>query len=294
MSGSSKDKQGGDDVTTQMGQFCKACYSLEGTDITKAATLAEVCKAHMQAKALEAVGRAQGIPMLQTYASDGTRMTSKYKIRKSSSSGKDAQKTGTETNEYLVQHEFIRYVSATGKAIDHAVLQDPLPMKHGKGGNECFTAFVEFQRPLRNMGHTGITIQHHAFDRALFSILSRLVSQWHQNMDLDELELHGHSDEAKMRVLKVWVLFTPCAVHDCHNGLKWSLKWYFDDEELVKLVWGAVEALRNSLDLLFRSLPAWLMEVVAFTDDNDLPLPDDLQELWASLGAPPDAISIMS
>ena len=51
-----------------------------------------------------------------------------------------------------------------------------------------------------------------------------------------------------------WVATTPCALRDCQNSIKWSLRAHFQDPDMMKGMRIACESLRNSYDYVMRYL----------------------------------------
>eukprot|EP00974_Lingulodinium_polyedra_P004920 461945-Lingulodinium_polyedra.AAC.1 len=87
---------------------------------------------------------------------------------------------------------------------------------------------------LRELGHTGVCIQHYTFDRALQGALYKLFSQHHS---IQEKQATARSSSAKVQHLEPnlnWVVCNGCSNHDAHNALKWSLHGFFQNTDLLK------------------------------------------------------------
>ena len=80
-------------------------------------------------------------------------------------------------------------------------------------------------------------MQFYAFDRAGYSSLSRLFKQQH----IKDAEARISEDPGAVELRETeWVESAGCALHDCHNALKWSLGCQIPKEsaQLLKDVWG--------------------------------------------------------
>lgn len=124
---------------------------------------------------------------------------------------------------------------------------------------------------LRELGHEGIAISHYTFDRACFSALQRSFKQTHLALVVSD---HGPSCGYNLLDL-TWVLAKGCALHDCHNGLTWSLYGHFHNTELMKDVFIATQSLRNSFTMLPTGMGEWMATHIDFVGDDELPDPED-------------------
>ena len=247
-------------------------------------------------KARQLVAAAGGAPVLISYSSDGTPVSTKKRATAKSSSNLVVSTQGRGTDEYLVQHAFVRYIDAGGQHHSTVVLKDPLPLTNGKSAWALYACAVNFMETARAMGHLGVSVVHYAFDRGAYSALARHLSHRHQ-LDAASRASHSSSSAAvSSRVLELteWVICTPCSLHDTHNSLKWSLHAQIGNTEVLKDCFLVIEALRKSADLLHRHLGGWLQDRLRFVPEEDLPAPEHLYELWTSLGVEHEAANILA
>lgn len=274
-------------------KFSRACLSLEGNDAVEAGRVCEIGKMHMQRAVQELVGSAGGAPMLYLYSSDGTPIKTKFRFKKRLRDGPTQSHSGYETKEYLVQNAFVRWVDIAGVAHTKSKLSDPMPLAYGKGAIPVFCVGKDFLQTLRQMGHTGISIQAFAFDRALHSALTRLFSQYIKHLESSHVLLVTPRNPIELLALKEWVVSVPCGMHDGHNALKWSQFVAFKDAQLLKDLYTAIDGLRNATDLLHRYFPGWIVTHLDFEDDENLPPQDELLELYLVLSVDTDIIDIL-
>ena len=67
------------------------------------------------------------------------------------------------------------------------LLQDILPLTHGKDAIAIFSAGFHFIQSPRSLGHRGIAINHMCFDRALLKPLSRLFITKFKHMNISSI-----------------------------------------------------------------------------------------------------------
>ena len=149
-------------------------------DLRRICRLAEVCKAFLKQRAMDLIATAAGSPVLAHYSCDGTPLSTKVKLKGGSPQGFSATAEGRQTDEFLVQHCFYRSADALGRTSTTVLLRDPLPLTEGKTGVAVFAAGVQFAQTVRQHGHTGISVAHYAFDRALYSVLQKLFKQHYE------------------------------------------------------------------------------------------------------------------
>lgn len=135
--------------------------------------------------------------------------------------------------------------------------------------NICWTHLDAYRRifPLpRDIGAEGWVIQHFVWDRALAGPTYRHVRQLHKAA---EQSLHRRPSNAAshelMRLLS-WQTPSPCANHDIHNSMKWSLMQFTQALGVLKAALVCVDALRNSYASLVLRITGWLGTVVGFED----------------------------
>ena len=154
---SSSDGQGVE-VDKLFRRYAESSLSTSPLDAKHMPRLCELGKAYLQQKARELVANAAQAPVLSHYSADGTPLSTKRKVNASMKKGFSVKRYGRETEEFLVQHGYIRTVDAFGHASTVALLREPLPMTNGKGALATFSAFCDFFQTPRQLGHRGICI----------------------------------------------------------------------------------------------------------------------------------------
>ena len=125
------------------------------------ARLLESGTAMMQRSVQGFVDEAGRLPILISYSSDGAPVKAVHRVAYTTESGKKTKHTGAKPFEALVENAFLRFIDAAGEAHTRAVLREPLPLTHGKGGDAVF-AVARASCPLaRDFGHCGIAIGHY-------------------------------------------------------------------------------------------------------------------------------------
>ena len=193
---------------------------------------------------------------------------------------------------FLVQQLYLRYTDGAGQGRTAVILRDPLPLHKGKGAWPLFSAGVEFLPKLCDLGHSGISIYHFAFDRALHDSLVR-----HFKEHFSFWARHTQSPSSTVVAggtptpLLQWVLGTGCACHDTHNAFKWGMHQQFQNLELLKELYIAIESIRNSYGLLVRYMPKWLLQKLKFVECSDHA--SGLGPLWTALGVDSATVGTM-
>jgi hypothetical protein len=246
----------------------------------------EVCKAYLRQKAKELVLEAKGAPILVHYSSDGTPLSTKRTITAGQGQDYTVRRQGRDTEEFLVQHTFVRFLDGLGRHRTAMVLREPLPLTEGKSGLALFSAAVEFNRTARELGHTGISVAHYSFDRAAYSAVGRYLKQHHK---LLEPSFDGSAQGLTREALSLseWVVCSPCALHDGHKSLSWAMRGQFSNTQLMNDIYIVIAAVRNSFGLLHLYLAPWLSAKLTFVADELLPSMDDRALIWTALGAEP-------
>ena len=104
----------------------------------------------------------------------------------------------------------------------------------------------------------------------------------------------GSESESWALSLMEWTLIVPCALHDLHNGLKWSLFDVFQDGGMIKDTWIIFQSVRNSFNDIQRQIPLWLLTGVSSVPDAALPPPEQLASFWKALGLDEDKVQQLS
>jgi hypothetical protein len=284
----------GFDLCASVKHFAQVCHSVTDSEMKTMSRLCEAGKAYLQARARDLVVGAGNLPVLVHYSSDGTPISTKYRAKAArlSNTGTSVKREGRETSEFLVQVGFARRIDPNGKTITACILRDPVPLVHGKSAWSLFSCGREFFPTARQQGHVGISIAHYAFDRAAYNPLQRTFRQYHAALASQFADPSRGFDSAMLEKME-WIVSSGCALHDCHNSLKWALHSHFQDTSLMEDVYIVVAAVRNSYGLVHSHLGKWLDAHLAFVPDADCPSAQELQALWTVLGLEPELVETL-
>ena len=125
----------------------------------------------------------------------------------------------------------------------------------GKSVPAVLLANRQSWRSLRQLGHLGCAIEHYCWDMFGFQALEQQTREWHAMQPLPTLPHHMNPDTV---ALIEFVCITACALHDAHNSLKWAMRSYYTDSQLVRDLYIVFESLRRSADVISANLYSWL------------------------------------
>ena len=182
-----------------------------------------------------------------------------------------------------MQNQFALFIDAVGCSKVAVLLCDPRPMTNGKGTQAVFTFATEFLIDPRDLGHEGPSVRHCAFDRGQFSSSQRLLRQ---QATLKAVRRHGQTSSTAPFLLYLldWVVATPCALHDVHKSLYWSMHSGFSDDVLLKNVFASVDSCRKSFQQICSLAPCWLWDALVLLPPQQLEAPEDLNDMWTTCG----------
>ena len=229
-------------------------------------------------------------PAMQCYSGDGTPVKLQKQVQ-FRVFGKKKQRRGKSTKEFYIQLSCFRYMSNLGVPVTSILFAPPLALTKGLGADAMYAAGCKFSKTLREQGHRGLVINGYIFDRKGIDKLSRLYHARHKRM---ERKWGKSESEAWVLQLTEWTIVQGCALHDMHNALKWAMYTTFQSPELIKDTWIVFQSVRNSFDDLQSHICLWLLQGVAFVENDRLPPPDELAEFWTVLGLPADKIDHFS
>eukprot|EP00969_Alexandrium_andersonii_P280567 12404415-Alexandrium_andersonii.AAC.1 len=106
-------------------EFCGPCKSLSAEEVRALARVCESCKELLARKARQVVLATGGEPVLVSYSSDGTPIQTTKRFSASAGGERKVARTGKGTDEYLVQHAFVRFIDGAGQHHSSALLADP-------------------------------------------------------------------------------------------------------------------------------------------------------------------------
>ena len=168
-------------------------------------------------------------PILVQYGSDCTPLSTKERYEVGNGFLKFVR-GGRASNEFLIQCCFIEV--KPGEAV--CILELPLPLGD-KTAIAHLYACRKFLKTRRELGHEGLVVLVHRYDRALRSALDR--GHRHFQRVLDEAASDTQDVGACHRSwLLNWWLCVGCVAHDMHGALKWSCLNLIRDKDL-KEIW---------------------------------------------------------
>lgn len=234
--------------------------------------------------------KAAGLPMLTTKSCDGTPLTCVAQWHGKLPSGQRLMVAGKQAGEYLVKNQFARVLLPEGHATK-VLLQEPVPLLHGKGVDAIWTACSKDWLTLRQLGHQGLVLEHYAFDRFGIKGFERRARQWHQWLSS---MVEGDQEHKEMLARQELVVITPCAAHDAHNAFKWAMMETMSDPLLLRDIYIAMASIRNSWDLIQTYLLEWIASNIHFQPPLDSEEQEQLRTLWRALGVELETAEILA
>ena len=147
---------------------------LQDHDERAAIKATEVIKKALWATASALITKSEGRPVMYSYSSDGTRLTTTTTFR-TNVGFKKIQRSGSTSHEFLQQVGYLKTTNSLGQPIQSCLMRDPVPLDEGQSTFNEYTAFREFFTGIRRQGHMGIIVNHVAWGRAVFSAMQRKV-----------------------------------------------------------------------------------------------------------------------
>ena len=265
-----------------------SCHKVvaNSTEEREAGKLVEVVKDYMLLRAKKFVADCDGRAVLFSYGSDGTPLLTRANFTHVLD-GKRVVRNAGKAEEFLIERAFLRSTDESGAPVMVSLGRDPALLGDGKSAWHMFTALTRFFPLVQAIGHTGIVVTHYVFDRAIWSALTRLARQRHalyHKVCADQ----GSESEGAHRELLDWCVTTACANHDCQNALKWALKGAAGEspEAVLKALHVSIASVRNGLDLLHGSLPAFVSGSLHFVPAR-IDAQEPLFNFWVTLGLEP-------
>ena len=137
-----------------------------------------------------------------------------------------------------------------------------------KGAWPCFGEIKRYFPSLRFLGHEGVAIYHHAFDRALLVSLTRKVHEMHEIRRQEECPLESGPYQHVGFFLE-WVVVNGCGAHDANGAVKWAtFPFAQDKKQVLRDIFIVVEPLRNSYKVLMEKRCFFLNKYVRFRTTN--------------------------
>jgi hypothetical protein len=212
-----------------LGRCATASGPLDDAAKSACARMCEISKQTCRDGRDRLVTECSDAPCLQSCSADGTPIQVSHTIRTELPSGRVVTRAGKAAPEFLMAAEFTRAVDATDAVVTNVCFRDPIPLLNGKDTTSILESCFSQWKSLRRLGHRGGAIQHYSADRAVFEPMKRSCQRWHSFWK----DSYSGCDTARLWLLE-WVVFTACALHDCQNAVKWSMRNSFSNEEFMK------------------------------------------------------------
>ena len=282
------------DVPAMVESLAQASKTLTKTETRNLDQLCEAGKETLAIGFKALIADAAGRPVLTTKSADATPISVVKRIASSLPSGSRVVRRGREKHEYIVKNQLGRFVDSDGQCHTRALIQDPIPLEHGKSVAQTLqvcrkTGWVT----LRQMGHVGIAVEHYVFDRFGIKTWEQLLHGWHAVLAIQYDDL---SPEIPVNVFRdmEWVVVTGCGAHDAHNALKWSFFHAFENKDMLRDAYVCVASLRNSMDLIGKYLAEWVRSKMGFQDPAPPEWCQSMRGLWLCLDVDPETTELLA
>lgn len=250
-------------------KFQQPSLTCSSDDIASISKATEICNLLLRSHAERFVRKRLSEPVLYQYGNDSTPLVTKERYTVDMEHY-ECVRRGRNPRPFLAERFFIADVS--GNVV--VVFTDPQELGT-KDHWPCFSCPRALMPLPRELGHQNTNVLSHCYDGALQSSLFRRPQQlcealWEQSRDCTDVGQHW------LNRLLTWVVGVVCVNHSVHNGLKWSVLSWTNNNNCMRSVFITIESLRNSYSLLVRWVGPWIASVVAY-EDWDHP---DIGEIW--------------
>lgn len=254
--------------------YARPTFVCNWRDLCRINRLAEICVWLLRALAIQFVQDHSDDPLLIQYGADATPLVIRHRYA-SSWRHLSVGRSGRSVGEWLVQRCFL--VAADGARTvlfcEPKLLADKTAWSH-------FQAFRRLLPLGRELGHSGLILQHFVYDRAVSSAMTRHVRQLLEARRVFE-EGFMPEGRAHLSSLLSWCTSVACVNHDAHNALRWGLLSFYDSKDNLRSLYICIEALRQSVDELVRHAPGWVARRLRFEAAAS---PEVLRSLWTMVG----------
>ena len=118
----------------------------------------------------------------------------------------------------------------------------------------------------REHGHMDIQIIHHVYDRAVKSIIAKLILKHHKYQMQQLMQEKGQS-KSDLADLLTWHSVVGCFNHDVHNALKWCALEFTMNAMTLKGASITTSAARNGRRVLIKYVLEWMLpSLIVFED----------------------------
>ena len=147
-------------------------------------------------------------------------------------------------------------------------------------------------RLLKELGHKGISVSHHCYDRAKFSALYDLARARHKQW-FDRHVATATPGSDPRAGLKDWVLGTGCAMHDASKALEWATREHLKEgEDILHDLHIVCLSLRNGFEMMADALPEFCLQHVVFGATAFDPAP--VEHYWRVLGSDEEWLPVLT
>ena len=155
------------------------------------------------------------------------------------------RRSGRAAHEFLAQRCYV--TDSAGKSV--LVMEPPLIVER-KTAFSHFVAMRQLFPTLRELNHQGVCVQFHKFDRAIMTVVRKLVLKWHV-VYTDHLHEPLSPGSAYDKWITTWVCVEACFGHDINGSLRWSILQYTKEKALLREAFLIMESFGNgAYDLL--------------------------------------------
>lgn len=266
----------------ELQRLCHASGSFSKSDMRAAGRLCESGKEVLRNAAFEFLRDASGAAVLNSKSADGTPISVVVRSRRALPSGDVVARSGRQSSEFLIKNQFLRAFVPGQGCTTRVLLQEPVPLTHGKTALAIFSACGKDWMTLRQMGHTGCAIEHYCYDRFGISAHERLWRQWHA-MSAETMGPAGPHVSLEALRLSEFVVVTACAAHDAQSAFRWGLQAWLGDKDLLRDAYVSIESLRNSMDLIIGHIGEWVSLRFSFVPDISPEAVSLRMSLWQAL-----------
>jgi hypothetical protein len=271
---------------------CHASGALSKAQMLQVDCVAEIAKHVLLIAVQELIQESSGGALLSSKSADGTPISVRLQHRLTLPSSRSFTRSGRECVEYLLMNQFFRGRFPSG-AVTRVLLQDPVKLCYGKGADAIFQSCLQNWKSLRQLGHSGISIEHYCYDRCGIDAHERLWRQWHA-MKACSFDHLATNVPVEILRLTEFILVTPCAAHDAQSAFRWGMRDSLTDKDLLRDVYVSIESLRNSMDLLVRHIGEWSSLRLSFAEPHSFQESEQWRVLWQALDVELETVELLS
>ena len=136
--------------------FARAGAVNHGEEDHLVTKLCEVFKYHPRQKRHDLAHSAKD-PVSLSYSSDAASLKCHVQVR-ASVSGKGVVRKGKDLIGFLLQRGFAKSIISSGRESIAIIIEDPIPLEHGKGAWSCFEAGCTVLPSLRRLGARSVSL----------------------------------------------------------------------------------------------------------------------------------------